>query len=110
MAERPIELKIDVPPELEGGTYANVLNVVNPPQKPTVRPAHRRGTGGRGENLHERPEHERAGDVHAESAPGEGRGMPAAGHHSGTVACERTGDASQRYGNTSHRGWRFQSL
>jgi len=24
---RPIELKIDVPPELEGGTYANVLNV-----------------------------------------------------------------------------------
>jgi hypothetical protein len=27
MAERPIELKIDVPPELEGGTYANVLNV-----------------------------------------------------------------------------------
>lgn len=27
MADRPIELKIDVPPELEGGTYANVLNV-----------------------------------------------------------------------------------
>ncbi len=27
MPERPIELKIDVPPELEGGTYANVLNV-----------------------------------------------------------------------------------
>jgi hypothetical protein len=27
MAERPIELKINVPPELEGGTYANVLNV-----------------------------------------------------------------------------------
>jgi hypothetical protein len=25
--DRPIELKIDVPPELEGGTYANVLNV-----------------------------------------------------------------------------------
>ena len=27
MPDRPIELKIDVPPELEGGTYANVLNV-----------------------------------------------------------------------------------
>jgi hypothetical protein len=27
MAERPIELKIEVPPDLEGGTYANVLNV-----------------------------------------------------------------------------------
>lgn len=27
MPERPIELRIDVPPELEGGTYANVLNV-----------------------------------------------------------------------------------
>ena len=27
MSDRPIELKIDVPPELEGGTYANVLNV-----------------------------------------------------------------------------------
>ena len=27
MPERPIELKLDVPPELEGGTYANVLNV-----------------------------------------------------------------------------------
>ena len=27
MAERPIELQLDVPPELEGGTYANVLNV-----------------------------------------------------------------------------------
>lgn len=27
MSERPIELKLDVPPELEGGTYANVLNV-----------------------------------------------------------------------------------
>ena len=27
MPERPIELKIDVPEELEGGTYANVLNV-----------------------------------------------------------------------------------
>jgi hypothetical protein len=25
--DRPIELKLDVPPELEGGTYANVLNV-----------------------------------------------------------------------------------
>ena len=27
MPDRPIELKLDVPPELEGGTYANVLNV-----------------------------------------------------------------------------------
>ena len=27
MSDRPIELKIDVPPDLEGGTYANVLNV-----------------------------------------------------------------------------------
>ena len=27
MPDRPIELQIDVPPELEGGTYANVLNV-----------------------------------------------------------------------------------
>lgn len=27
MPERPIELKLDVPAELEGGTYANVLNV-----------------------------------------------------------------------------------
>ena len=27
MPERPIELQLDVPPELEGGTYANVLNV-----------------------------------------------------------------------------------
>ena len=27
MAERPIELQIEVPPELEGGTYSNVLNV-----------------------------------------------------------------------------------
>jgi hypothetical protein len=27
MPDRPIELKIEVPPELEGGTYANVLNV-----------------------------------------------------------------------------------
>ena len=27
MPDRPIELKIDVPPDLEGGTYANVLNV-----------------------------------------------------------------------------------
>ena len=27
MSERPIELKLHVPPELEGGTYANVLNV-----------------------------------------------------------------------------------
>jgi hypothetical protein len=27
MPDRPIELKIDVPPKLEGGTYANVLNV-----------------------------------------------------------------------------------
>jgi hypothetical protein len=27
VAERPIELQIEVPPELEGGTYSNVLNV-----------------------------------------------------------------------------------
>ena len=27
MPDRPIDLKLDVPPELEGGTYANVLNV-----------------------------------------------------------------------------------
>jgi hypothetical protein len=27
VSERPIELKVDVPPELEGGTYSNVLNV-----------------------------------------------------------------------------------
>ena len=27
MPDRPIELQMDVPPELEGGTYANVLNV-----------------------------------------------------------------------------------
>lgn len=27
MTERPIELKVEVPPELEGGTYSNVLNV-----------------------------------------------------------------------------------
>ena len=27
MTDRPIELQLDVPPELEGGTYANVLNV-----------------------------------------------------------------------------------
>ena len=27
MPDRPIELQLDVPPELEGGTYANVLNV-----------------------------------------------------------------------------------
>ena len=27
MADRPIELQIEVPAELEGGTYSNVLNV-----------------------------------------------------------------------------------
>ena len=36
MPDRPIELKIDVPPELEGGTYANVLNVWHTPYEFTL--------------------------------------------------------------------------
>ena len=27
VSDQPIELKVEVPPELEGGTYSNVLNV-----------------------------------------------------------------------------------
>ena len=36
MPDRPIELKLDVPPELEGGTYANVLNVWHTPYEFTL--------------------------------------------------------------------------